>query len=54
MKDNRETRETRFHGFKDYEVDRLERNLEWGREKFEPQQSMLQKVNFYKFFNIIC
>lgn len=50
MKDNRETRETRFHGFKDYEVDRLERNLEWGREKFEPQQSMLQKVNFYKFF----
>ena len=36
--------------FKDFEVDRLERNLEWGEVKFDGLELQRQRANFYKFF----
>lgn len=48
MKENMETEETRFHGFKDYEVQRLQRVLDWmkqGKENVAPD-----RANFFKFF----
>ena len=50
MEEHRETKATRFKGFKDFEVDRLERNLEWGEVKFEGLELQRQRANFYKFF----
>jgi hypothetical protein len=45
--------ETPFHGFKDYEVQRLQRVIDWMREgsKLDPDYVKMQKANFYKFFN---
>jgi len=45
--------ETPFHGFKDYEVHRLQRVIDWMREgsKLDPEYVKMQKANFYKFFN---
>lgn len=50
MKRNLETRETRLQGFKDFEVAKLERVVEWMRQT--PNEPDLQKAraNFYRFF----
>ena len=50
MKDNLETKEKRFHGFKDYEVDRMERNLEWMKTSMEESDLNMHRANFYRFF----
>ena len=45
--------EDSFVGFKDYEIQRMERNLAWmqqGRE-LEPQYINAQRADFYRFFN---
>ena len=45
--------EDSFVGFKDYEIQRMERNLAWmqqGRE-LEPQYINEQRADFYRFFN---
>jgi hypothetical protein len=53
MKTNLETEDRPFHGFKDYEVQRMQRVLDWMREgsKLELDYVKLQRSDFYKFFN---
>jgi hypothetical protein len=53
MELNLETAEDPFHGFKDYEVQRLRRDIAWMKEgsKLPSEYVKLQRANFYKFFN---
>ena len=48
-----ETSEHPFKGFKDYELQRLQRVIDWMKEgsKLDPSYVKIQKSNFYKFFN---
>jgi organic radical activating enzyme len=48
-----ETEETRFKGFKDYELSRLDRDIAWMRDgaKLDPGYVRRQKADFYRFFN---
>ena len=47
-----ETEETRFKGFKDYEMQRLDRDIAWMRsgQKLDAKYLAQQKADFYKFF----
>ena len=49
MQQNLETNSTRFHGFKDYEISRLDRDIAWMREG-QKQDNIKNKANFYRFF----
>lgn len=40
-----------FIGFKDYEIQRMERNLAWMKEPQDPQQLTQDRADFYKFFS---
>jgi hypothetical protein len=53
MEENLETPEDPFHGFKDYEVQRLRRDIDWMKEgsKLDPEYVKIQKADFYRFFN---
>jgi organic radical activating enzyme len=53
MNGNLETEETRFKGFKDYEVARLDRDIAWMRngQKLDPEYIKRNKADFYRFFN---
>jgi hypothetical protein len=53
MMKNLETEETRFKGFKDYELSRLDRDIAWMRDgaKLDPDYVRRQKADFYRFFN---
>jgi hypothetical protein len=53
MELNLETADDPFHGFKDYEVQRLRRDIAWMKTGSElaPEYVKLQRANFYKFFN---
>ena len=53
MKSNLETEEKPFCGFKDYEVHRMQRVLDWMREgsKLSTEYVKLQRADFYRFFN---
>jgi organic radical activating enzyme len=53
MEQNLETPDTPFQGFKDYEVQRLRRDIDWMREgcKLDPEYVKLQRADFYRFFN---
>jgi len=46
---NQETEATRFHGFKDYECQRMDRDLAWMRRGQE-QENVTAKADFYRFF----
>lgn len=48
-----ETEETRFKGFKDYEIQRLDRDIAWMRNGQNLDQTYInnQKADFYRFFN---
>jgi hypothetical protein len=48
-----ETPETRFHGFKDYELSRLDRVIAWMREGQHLPAEVLHRnqADFYRFFN---
>jgi len=50
---NLETEATRFKGFKDYEVNRLDRDIAWMRDgqKLDPEYINRNKADFYRFFN---
>jgi hypothetical protein len=52
MMKNIETEETRFQGFKDYEISRLDRDLAWMRDGQRLNTSYIQKnkADFYRFF----
>jgi organic radical activating enzyme len=53
MELNLETPEDPFHGFKDYEVQRLRRDIAWMRDgtKLDPVYVQKQKADFFRFFN---
>jgi hypothetical protein len=48
-----ETEETRFQGFKDYEIARLDRDIAWMRDgqRSDPATINKHKADFYRFFN---
>jgi organic radical activating enzyme len=52
MLKNIETGSTRFQGFKDYEIARLDRDIAWMRDGQKLDQSHVQqnKADFYRFF----
>jgi hypothetical protein len=53
MAANLETEEKPFQGFKDYEVQRMQRVVDWMREgsKLSPEYVKLQRADFHRFFN---
>ena len=53
MEENLETPERPFQGFKDYEVQRLRRDIDWMREgsKLDYDYIKLQRADFYRFFS---
>ncbi len=53
MEANLETADRPFQGFKDYEVQRMRRDIDWMREgsKLDPGYVTLQRADFYRFFN---
>ena len=53
MEQNLETPDTPFQGFKDYEVQRMRRDIDWAKEgrNLSPDYVNLQKADFYRFFN---
>jgi len=53
MMKNTETEERRFKGFKDYELQRLDRDIAWMRDgqKLDPNYIARQKADFYRFFS---
>jgi organic radical activating enzyme len=53
MEENLETADDPFHGFKDYEVQRLRRDIDWAKEgsNLPPEYVKLQRADFYRFFN---
>jgi len=52
MNGNLETEATRFKGFKDYEVARLDRDIAWMRDgqKLDAEYIKRNKADFYQFF----
>ena len=52
MLKQKETAEDPFHGFKDYEIARLDRDIAWMREgqKMDPAVLKQKKADFYRFF----
>jgi len=52
MMKNMETEEKRFKGFKDYELQRLDRDIAWMRDgqKLDPAYIKRQQADFYRFF----
>lgn len=52
MMKNMETEEKRFKGFKDYELQRLDRDIAWMRDGqlLDTQYISQQKADFYRFF----
>ena len=53
MEQNLETPEKPFMGFKDYEVQRVRRVVDWMKEgcNLDPEYVKLQRADFYRFFN---
>ena len=53
MLKNIETPEDPFHGFKDYELSRLDRDIAWMREgqNMDPAELNKRKGDFYRFFS---
>jgi organic radical activating enzyme len=52
MLKNIETETTRFQGFKDYEIARLDRDIAWMRDgqRLDPEYINRNKADFYRFF----
>jgi organic radical activating enzyme len=53
MELNLETADRPFCGFKDYEVQRMRRDIDWMKEgrNLDPAYVKLQRADFYRFFN---
>jgi hypothetical protein len=49
---NMETSDTPFNGFKDYERQRIQRDIDWMNNSVLSRQELCQrKADFFKFFN---
>ena len=53
LQQNIETEATRFHGFKDYEIQRLDRDIAWMRDgqDIDTEKKNPIKADFYRFFS---
>jgi organic radical activating enzyme len=53
MEENLEHPDRPFQGFKDYEVQRMRRTIDWMKEgsKLDTEYVKLQRADFYRFFN---
>jgi len=53
METNRETTDRPFQGFKDYEIQRMRRDIDWMKEgsKLDTVYINAQRADFYRFFN---
>jgi len=53
MELNLETADRPFRGFKDYEVQRMRRDIDWMKQgsTLNPEYVKLQRADFYRFFN---
>jgi organic radical activating enzyme len=51
MKQNKETSQNRFKGFKDYEIDKVKRLYEWAKEPLPTNQEIIAMKNFAIFFD---
>jgi organic radical activating enzyme len=53
MESNLETPDKPFRGFKDYEVQRMRRDIDWMRDgsKLDPEYVKMQRADFYRFFS---
>ena len=53
MELNLEKPDRPFHGFKDYEVQRMRRDIDWMKagSKLDPEYVKIQRADFYRFFN---
>jgi hypothetical protein len=50
MKQNKETTLNRYKGFKDYEIDKLQRLYDWAIVPLTPKEEVLHKKNFISHF----
>ena len=52
MEENLATEQEPLHGFKDYEVQRMRRDIAWMQEgcNLDPEYVTMQRANFYRFF----
>jgi len=50
MQQNLETEDDLYHGFKDYEVKRMERDIAWMQTPISDQYRTQQMADFYRFF----
>jgi organic radical activating enzyme len=50
MEEHKETRDNRYKGFKDFEVDRVKRLYDWACDKMPLPQEELAKKNFHLYF----
>jgi hypothetical protein len=50
MQENKETTLNRYKGFKDYEIDKLQRLYDWAAEPMQPEEEILHKKNFIAHF----
>lgn len=50
MESNLETDENLFHGFKDYEIQRLDRDIAWMKNSLPVEQLQQNRADFYRFF----
>jgi hypothetical protein len=53
MEANKETADNPFQGFKDYEIQRMRRDIDWMKEgsNLDVEYVKLQRADFYRFFN---
>jgi len=51
MKNNKETSNNRFKGFKDYEIDKVKRLYDWASEPLDTEDDIMAKKNFKLFFD---
>jgi hypothetical protein len=50
MEANLETKDNPFKGFKDYEVDKVRRLLDWASNPYTPEEALLARANFHAFY----
>jgi len=50
MEQNLETEDDLYHGFKDYEVKRMQRDIDWMKTQLDDDYVKQQQADFYRFF----
>jgi len=51
MEEHLETEDTQFKGFKDYEIQRIERDIKWAKQTVDQDTLNQAMADFYLFFN---